>query len=89
MEKIDCKAIAKLANLGLEDKELLTLEKNFLKITKYFEEIVKVDTASLEDKTDQKLLEVFRADQAIPSGLDASFSPYAEDGYFEVPKMLE
>ena len=86
----DVEKIAKLSSLELTEAEKVTFAKQFSTILEYFEILKTVEIPKPLEDRDQQHLVLFREDRSEPSSVTVDqFSPYVENGYFKVPKVIE
>ena len=94
INKEEVKHIAKLARLGLTEKEIEQLQKELSSILDYFEKLKKVNVSRIEPTTHSILVEnVMREDRESlkfklqsPKLLD--LAPETKDGYLKVKSIL-
>ncbi|MDH5752493.1 MAG: Asp-tRNA(Asn)/Glu-tRNA(Gln) amidotransferase subunit GatC [Deltaproteobacteria bacterium] len=85
----DIEKIAGLASLDLDQQEKQQFVKQFEEILGYFKKLEGAPTAELSDHPVDDSSHL-RPDTAEHSDVSpGQFSPYLEDGYFKVPKVIE
>ena len=94
INKEEVKHIAKLARLGLTEKEIEQLQKELSSILDYFEELKEVDISESEPTTHSILVEnVMREDREslkfkVQSSKLLDLAPETKDGYLKVKSIL-
>jgi aspartyl-tRNA(Asn)/glutamyl-tRNA(Gln) amidotransferase subunit C len=94
INKEEVKHIAKLARLGLTEKEIEQLQKELSSILDYFEELKEVDISEIEPTTHSILVEnVMREDQIneklkMKNEKLLELAPDKKDGYLKVKSIL-
>jgi len=89
-EEINVRKVAKLARLKLKTEEEEYFKAKFKNILDYVSQISEVKIDSDMKEKDESLLNTFRPDQKIESDISADeFSPYVENRFFKVPKVIE
>ncbi len=94
LSKEETQHIAKLARLGLEDKEIEKYQKDFSEILGYIDKLKEVDIEGVEPFTHSiEISNVLRADEKIDrtkeevEKLQAAF-PEKKDGYLKVKSIF-
>ncbi len=86
------KRVAKIARINLTDEEIIRFTKEFSDIIKWFEELSKVDTSSVEPSFHPLRTEnVFRSDEVRPclsQEESLSNTSHKENGYFKGPRAV-
>jgi aspartyl-tRNA(Asn)/glutamyl-tRNA(Gln) amidotransferase subunit C len=86
----DIEKIARLANLELSREEKQVFAGQFNAILDYFAKIQQVKLPPDSELDAPGAVMPMRDDEPEPSGISPeSFSPYLEDRYFKVPKVIE
>ncbi len=81
--------IAKLSSLELTPEEEILFAQQFTTIFNYFEQISQIQLPE-SSETPLEPPPFTRVDEAHPSPVDPEqFSPYLENGFFKVPRVLE
>jgi len=94
ISKEEVKHIAKLARLGLTEKEIEQLQKELSSILDYFEKLKKVDVSKIDPTTHSILVEnVMREDREslkfkVQSSKLLDLAPETKDGYLKVKSIL-
>ncbi len=94
INKEEVKHIAKLARLGLTEKEIEQLQKELSSILDYFEKLKKVNVSRIEPTTHSILVEnVMREDREslkfkVQSSKLLDLAPETKDGYLKVKSIL-
>ena len=82
--------IARLSSLELTEEETRAYAKEFNSILEYFEVL---GSAEVLDEIEEESLhfpEEGRSDELRPSSVEPEhFSPYLENGFFKVPRVIE
>jgi len=93
--KEEVKHIAKLARLGLSEKEIEKLQRELSSILDYFEKLKEVDISGIEPTTHSILVEdVMRNDETIANRKSQiakkmlELAPETKDGYLKVKSIL-
>ena len=93
INKEEVKHIAKLARLGLTDKEIAKFQKELSAILGYVEKLKEVDISRVEPTSQAVLLEnVMRIDKSQISNLKSQklleLMPETKDGYLKVKSVF-
>ncbi len=95
ISKAEVKHIAKLARLGLTEKEVEKYQKELSKILDYIEKLKEVDISKIEPASHSVLIKnVMRKDIAIkkPENQESKklleLAPETKNGYLKVKKIL-
>jgi len=93
IDKEEVKHIAKLARLGLTEKEIEQLQKELSSILDYFEKLKKVDISGIEPTTHSILVEnVMRDDERRKSKVESrkllDLAPETKESYLKVKSIL-
>jgi aspartyl-tRNA(Asn)/glutamyl-tRNA(Gln) amidotransferase subunit C len=93
INKEEVKHIAKLARLGLTEKEIEQLQKELSSILDYFEKLKKVDISGIEPTTHSILVEnVMRDDERRKSKVESrkllDLAPETKESYLKVKSIL-
>jgi aspartyl-tRNA(Asn)/glutamyl-tRNA(Gln) amidotransferase subunit C len=93
INKEEVKHIAKLARLGLTEKEIEKLQKELSSILDYFEKLKEVDISGIEPTTHSILVEnVMRDDERRKSKVESrkllDLAPETKGGYLKVKSIL-
>jgi len=93
ISKEEVKHIAKLARLGLTEKEVKKMQKELSKILDYIEKLKEVDISGIEPTTHSILVEnVMRKDESrkskVESGKLLELAPETKNGYLKVKSIL-
>lgn len=80
--KNEVQHIAKLARLGLSEKEVEKYQKEFSKILDYIDKLKEVDVSGANKTTDSSC-NIIRKDEAL------KFNKKLVDGYIKVPSILK
>ncbi len=91
--KEDVKHIAKLARLGLTEKETEKFQKELSSILDYFEKLKEIDVSRVEPMSHSVLVEnVMRGDESRETGVKSQklleAAPESKDGYLKVKPIL-
>lgn len=94
--KEEVKHIAKLARLGLTEKEIEKFRKDLSSILDYFEKLKEVDVAKIEPTSQSVLLEnIIREDKMRSGGPSAGepkklleLAPETKDGFLKVKPII-
>ena len=91
--KEEVKHIAKLARLGLTEREIEKFQKELSKILDYIEKLKEVDISGIEPTTHSILVEnVMRKDESrkskVESGKLLELAPETKNGYLKVKSIL-
>ena len=91
MEDQEIKTIAALARLDLKPEEFGKMKKNFSAVKGYIDLLSEIDEEKLTPSPAEDHLRPFRKDEpdAGVCVTPAEFSPYEEEGFFTVPKVIE
>ena len=82
--------IARLSSLELTEKETEVFAKQFSGIMEYFELLKTAEIPDVVSNVDESHLGDSRKDKILKSPVSPEqFSPYLEDGYFKVPKVID
>jgi aspartyl-tRNA(Asn)/glutamyl-tRNA(Gln) amidotransferase subunit C len=85
--------VAKLARLALSEEELDTFEEQLSRILEHARTVTSLDTEGVEPTShSMPLVNVMRPDEVVePIGSDAALAnaPFAEQGHFRVPRILD
>ena len=82
--------IARLSSLELTEKETEVFAEQFSTILEYFEILKEVEISDLNCDPDEKYLSNGREDKVLDSTVSPEqFSPYLEEGFFKVPKVID
>jgi len=93
INKEEVKHIAKLARLGLTEKEIEQLQKELSSILDYFEKLKKVDISGIEPTTHSILVEnVMRDDERQKTKVESrkllDLAPETKESYLKVKSIL-
>lgn len=89
-EIIDVQEIANLARLKLNEGETAYLQKQFQAIKGYIDKISEVQVDAQMMEKDESAQQVYHEDRTQISEVSPEqFSPYVENHFFKVPKVLE
>ena len=88
---IDVKKVAELAKIHLPESEEQYYQEQFQKVLNYFDLLSQVDTESIASMPkDESLQNLFRDDVMERSSVHPEdFSPYVENHFLKVPKVIE
>lgn len=85
--------VAKLARLALTEEELDTFEEQLSRILEHARTVTSLDTEGVEPTShSMPLVNVMRPDEVVePIGSEAALAnaPFAEQGHFRVPRILD
>ncbi len=82
--------IARLSSLELTEKETEKFAEQFSTILGYFQLLKEVEISDVNFDADPSHLNNVREDKVIQSPVSLeNFSPYAEKGFFKVPKIID
>ena len=82
--------IARLSSLELTEKETEVFAEQFSGIMEYFELLKTAEIPDVVTKEDESHLGDSRKDKMIKSPVSPEqFSPYLEDGFFKVPRVID
>lgn len=88
----EVKHIAKLARLGLTEKEIKKFQRELSSILDYIEKLKEVDISKTEPTSHSLLVEnVMRSDEEIKRGLEKKLmelAPETKEGYLKVKSIL-
>ncbi|MGK5094107.1 Asp-tRNA(Asn)/Glu-tRNA(Gln) amidotransferase subunit GatC [Deltaproteobacteria bacterium TL4] len=86
----DVNKIAELSQLKLTGQEKAVFPKQFSSILAYFEILNSAAVPTASGDRDESQMQIARKDQTQKSPVTPkSFSPYLEETYFKVPKVIE
>ncbi len=93
ISKEEVKHIAKLARLGLSEKEIEKMREELSKILDYIEKLKEVDVSKVEPTSHSiKVENVMRADESLKSKVQNSklveMAPDTKDGFVKVKSIL-
>ena len=84
------KKIARLSSLELTEKETEVFAKQFSVIMEYFELLKIAEIPDVVSNVDESHLGDSRKDKILKSPVSPEqFSPYIEDGFFKVPRVID
>ena len=92
--KEEVEKIAKLARLGLEEKEIEKLQKELSSVLDYFDKLKKVDTSKIEPTTHSVIVEnVYREDKTVGTESDTKnnlreAAPDKKGGFIKVKSIF-
>jgi aspartyl-tRNA(Asn)/glutamyl-tRNA(Gln) amidotransferase subunit C len=93
ISKEEVEHVARLARLQISEDETDTFSRQLSSILTYIEQLKSIDTMGVEPTaTGLDQVNVFREDvvrPSLPVEQALANAPEAEDGYFQVPKILE
>lgn len=82
--------IARLSSLELTEKETEVFAEQFSTILEYFELLKEVEISEVQSESDENHLSSSREDKVVKSAVSPEqFSPYLENGFFKVPKVID
>ncbi|MBS1255288.1 MAG: Glutamyl-tRNA(Gln) amidotransferase subunit C [Deltaproteobacteria bacterium] len=82
--------IARLSSLELTEKETEVFAQQFTTILEYFELLKEVEISEEQSESDENHLSHSREDKIEKSTVSPEqFSPYLENGFFKVPKVID
>ena len=82
--------IARLSSLELTEKETEVFAKQFSVIMEYFELLKTAEIPDVVTNVDESHLGDNREDKMVKSPVfPEQFSPYLEDGFFKVPRVID
>ena len=82
--------IARLSSLELTEKETEVFAKQFSGIMEYFELLKNAEIPDVVTNLDGSHLGENRKDKMLKSPVSPEqFSPYLEDGFFKVPRVID
>ena len=82
--------IARLSSLELTEKETEVFAKQFSGIMEYFELLKTAEIPDFVSNIDESHLGDSRKDKILKSPVSPEqFSPYLEDGFFKVPRVID
>ena len=86
----EVRKIARLSSLELTEKETQLFAEQFSTILEYFEILKEVGISDVSHDTDESHLRKGREDKVVKSAVSPEqFSPYLENGFFKVPKVID
>jgi len=97
MDKKEVQHIAKLARLGLTEKEIEKFQKELSSILEYVEKLKEVDISEVEPTSHSiKVENVMRGDEMLPKSASADeaeklldLAPESKDGYLKVKSIFK
>ena len=82
--------IARLSSLELTEKETEVFAEQFSVILEYFELLKTAEIPDVVTNEDESHLGGSRKDKRVKSPVSPEqFSPYLEDGFFKVPRVID
>ena len=86
----EVRKIARLSSLELTEKETEVFAEQFSVILEYFELLKTAEIPDIVTNIDESHLGGNRKDKMVKSSVSPEqFSPYLEDGFFKVPRVIE
>ena len=86
----EVRKIARLSSLGLTEQETEIFAEQFSVILEYFELLKTAEIPKVAVETDESYLSGSREDKIVKSPVSPEqFSPYLEDGFFKVPRVID
>ena len=86
----EVRKIARLSSLELTDKETEVFAEQFSGIIDYFELLKTVDIPEIATDVNESHLSGTREDKMEKSSVaPEQFSPYLENGFFKVPRVID
>ena len=86
----DVRKIARLSSLELTEKETEVFAEQFSVILDYFELLKTAEIPEVEADVDESHLCGSREDKMMKSPVSPEqFSPYLENGFFKVPRVID
>ncbi len=86
----DVRKIARLSALELDEEEIETFARQFTEILGYFEVLKSAPVSDELEEAVQHLPEEGREDRQVSSPVTPDqFSPYLENGFFKVPRVID
>lgn len=93
ISKEEVKHIAKLARLGITDKEIVKYQKDLSSILEYMEKLEKVDVSGVEPTSHPFFIEnIIRKDEVLnkkDTGKLRDMAPDKKDNYVKVKSILK
>ena len=84
------KKIARLSSLELTEKETEVFTEQFSGIMEYFELLKTAEIPDVVTNVDESHIGASRKDKMVKSPVSPEqFSPYLEDGFFKVPRVID
>ncbi len=86
----EVKKMARLSALELTDKELIKFGDQFSAILEYFDLLNEIEMLESDTEIFEKNKDHDREDKVFKSPVNPeNFSPYLEDRFFKIPKVIE
>ena len=86
----EVRKIARLSSLELTEQETEIFAEQFSVILEYFELLKKAEIPEVAAETDESYLSGSREDKMVKSPVSPEqFSPYLENGFFKVPRVID
>ena len=86
----EVKKMARLSALELTDKELIKFGDQFSAILEYFDLLNEIEMLESDTEIFEKNKDHDREDKVFKSSVNPeNFSPYLEDRFFKIPKVIE
>ena len=86
----EVRKIARLSSLELTEQETDIFAEQFSVILDYFELLKTAEIPEVAAETDESYLSACREDKMVKSLVSPEqFSPYLENGFFKVPRVID